>query len=166
MLAVLLLLFFGGADLFQFHGERALVLLFVRTDCPISNRYAPEIQRLQSLFQTSGIDFQLIYPEPEISVQRIEKYQREYKYAMKGLPDVAHGYVARAAVHSTPEAAVFVRGRLVYHGRIDDRWVDIGKVRSQPTRHDLQDVLTAVIEGRAPPFSETKAIGCAIEAVK
>ncbi|MFL6414123.1 MAG: hypothetical protein ACJ74Y_00415, partial [Bryobacteraceae bacterium] len=37
------------------------VLLFVRTDCPITNRYAPELRRIADRFRRSEIDFSLVY---------------------------------------------------------------------------------------------------------
>ena len=43
---------------------KANVVFFVQTDCPISNRYAPEIQRLASRF-ASQVRFRLVYPVPE-----------------------------------------------------------------------------------------------------
>ena len=40
------------------------VLIFVSTDCPVSNRYAPEITRLLEEFSPRGVRFQLVYPNP------------------------------------------------------------------------------------------------------
>ena len=41
-----------------------LVLIFIRTDCPIANRYAPELQNLFERYGSRGFDFKLIYAEP------------------------------------------------------------------------------------------------------
>ncbi len=38
------------------------VLIFVSTDCPVSNRYAPEITRLYEQFAPQGVRFRLVYP--------------------------------------------------------------------------------------------------------
>ena len=63
----------------------------------------------------------------------------------------------------TPEAAVFdATGRLVYHGRIDDRWVEIGKARPQAQTHDLEDAIAAVLAGRPVARAETRAVGCTL----
>src|SRR5205809_3483687 len=43
-------------------GTKAIVYIFTTTDCPISNRYAPEIQRLQQRFGARGVVFRLVYP--------------------------------------------------------------------------------------------------------
>ena len=66
----------------------------------------------------------------------------------------------------TPEAAVFVPAatgpRLAYRGRIDDRYVDFGRMRAQPTVHDLEDALAAILSGQAVPHETTPAVGCFI----
>ena len=63
----------------------------------------------------------------------------------------------------TPEAAVFdAAGRLAYHGRIDDRYVDFGVDRPAPTTHDLADAVTAVLAGAPCRAPVVPAVGCAI----
>jgi hypothetical protein len=69
----------------------------------------------------------------------------------------------RAHAEVTPEAAVFdAQGRLAYHGRIDDRYLDFGVDRPVPTTHELDDALTAVLAGRAVTTPAVPAVGCAI----
>ena len=41
---------------------RVHVLLFVRTDCPITRRYAPEMDRLAREYARQSVDFWLVYP--------------------------------------------------------------------------------------------------------
>jgi hypothetical protein len=61
----------------------------------------------------------------------------------------------------TPEAAVFDRAkRLVYHGRIDDRFVSLGLERPEPTTHDLADALSAMLAGKRVAPASTQAVGC------
>src|SRR5476649_2239686 len=45
-------------------GVKVIVFLFTSTECPISNRYAPEVRRLAAAFATQGVVFRLIYPDP------------------------------------------------------------------------------------------------------
>src|ERR687888_56342 len=52
---------------FQSPGAKTIVFLFTRTDCPISNRYAPEVRRLYAKFAASGATFYLVYPDPDES---------------------------------------------------------------------------------------------------
>jgi len=74
----------------------AVVLLFVRSDCPISNRYAPELQRLYQQYSPQGIDFRLVYPEPGLTPAAMGTHLREYGYTIPAVLDPGHEYVSRA----------------------------------------------------------------------
>jgi Flp pilus assembly protein TadD len=139
------------------------VLIFVRTDCPISNRYAPELQRLNREFGSRGVTFWIVYPDPGETEETARKHVNEFGLPGTVLLDPTHQWVKRAGARTTPEAAVFTSDqRLIYHGRIDDRYVAFGKARSAPTTHDLQDAITAALEGKRVPRPTAPAIGCAI----
>jgi hypothetical protein len=143
---------------------QATVALFVRTDCPISNRYAPEVRRIHETYSKQGVAFWLIYPDPTAEDAAIRTHLAEYNYPMPALKDPEHRLVGRAEAKITPEAAVFdADGKLVYLGRIDDRYVDFGKTRPEPTRHDLELALDSLLAGRPIEMDRTKAIGCFIE---
>ena len=143
------------------------VLIFVSTDCPVSNRYAPEIRRIYDEFAPSGVRFRLVYPNPQDSDDAIRTHIREYGYPAIGEADRNHGLAKKAGATITPEAAVFDRqGRLVYLGRIDDRFVELGRERPAAARHDLRDVLTALVAGKPISPSRTQAVGCFIADMK
>src|SRR5437868_8896318 len=102
---------------------KTVVLLFVRTDCPISNRYAPELKRLFAKYSRPGVSFWLVYPSRDDSAEIIRRHISEYGYPFGALRDPDHALVRIAKARVTPEAAVFASGRrLVYRGRIDDRY--------------------------------------------
>ncbi len=145
----------------------ARVLLFVRTDCPLTNRYAPELQRIASEFTGQPVEFWLVYPDPAESPAGIENHIKEYKLPGTPLRDPRHQLVKRAQATVSPEAAVFdTAGALVYAGRIDDRFVDFGKARPAPRTHDLEAAVTAVLAGKAVSPARTRAIGCYLADVK
>ena len=146
----------------QTRGAKAVVFLFTATDCPVSNRYAPEIQRLYRTFSGKGIRFFLVYPNPADRPEMVRTHERSFGYPAEALRDPKQQLVKLAHATITPEAAVFVDGRLVYHGRIDDRFVDFGVDRPEPTVRDLSDALEAVLAGRPVPHPETQAVGCYI----
>ncbi len=142
---------------------RLTVLLFTATDCPISNRYAPEIRRLYDAFAPRGVRFWLAYPEPAESAAAIRKHMQEYKYVCRAVRDPKHTLVKLAGATVTPEAAVFTpAGELIYRGRIDDTYPEYGKARSAPTTRDLENALTAALAGRPVPNPRTTAVGCFI----
>ncbi len=142
---------------------RATVALFVRTDCPISNRYAPEVRRIHEAYAGRGVAFWLIYPDPDTRNEAIRAHLEEYDYPIAALKDPEHAFVVHAGAEITPEAALFDSdGKLVYLGRIDDRYIDFGKARPEPTTRDLARALDALLEGRAIENDRTKAVGCFI----
>ena len=51
-------------------GTKAIVFLFTSTDCPISNRYAPEVRRIAEAFGPKGVVFRLVYPESRREMRR------------------------------------------------------------------------------------------------
>lgn len=149
----------------------ASVTLFIESGCPISNRYAPEIQSLHQRYASKGVNFWLVYPDSDTSVQTIREHMEEYGYSMPALRDPEHALVRRANAQVTPEAAIFLAdGTLVYHGRIDNRYADITTRRPEATVHDVAAVLDALLEGNAPgrslkPASQP-AFGCYIRDLK
>jgi len=147
----------------------AHVLVFVRSDCPIANRYAPELKRLAKRFGGLGVSLDLVYPDPGETPEIIGKHLDEYGLSgakLRALRDPEHSLVALARAKVTPSAAVFVGRSLAYTGRIDDLWVAFGKSRPVATERSLLDAVNAVVAGRPLRESETVAIGCYIPALE
>jgi thiol-disulfide isomerase/thioredoxin len=143
-------------------GGKIVVLVFVRTDCPVSNRYAPAIQKLSEEHAPKAA-FWLVYPSKAESAEVIRKHQREYGYKIPALRDPQHVLVKESQVEITPEVAVFSTDRrLVYHGRIDNLYEDVGRTRSVATTHELQDAISAALGGKSLPVDATHAVGCYI----
>jgi hypothetical protein len=139
------------------------VLVFVATDCPISNRYVPELGRLRARFESRGVAFWLVYPTIEESPSVIASHLHEFGLTLPAVRDTRHALVHRAQVTVTPESAVFLRGgALAYHGRIDDKIVDFGQARPEATQHELADAIDAALAGRPAAAAGGHAVGCAI----
>jgi hypothetical protein len=138
------------------------VLVFTTTECPISNRYAPEIQRLAERF-AGKVTFKLVYPVPSDTGPMIREHVRKFGYALAWQRDDAQALVKQTGVTVTPEVAIFdAAGKQIYRGRIDDRYIAFGKDRPQPTVRDLERSLDAIIAGKPVPVAQTQAIGCFI----
>ena len=145
---------------------RASIFIFIRTDCPISDRYLPELERQEQRAVASGIEFALVFVDAAESSDAIEEHLRSFNYAGRVIRDDRHTLVRLAGAKTTPEAVAFVDEhgvpRLVYRGRIDNRYVDFGRMRPSATDHDLADVIEALAAGRRLTFRTTEAIGCVI----
>ena len=142
---------------------RATVLLFTATECPISDRYAPEVRRLAARFGAAGVRFWVVYANAGEQAAAARDHAAAFGYGLPVALDPQGQLADRAGANVTPEAAVFdASGQLVYHGRIDDRYVDFGIDRREPTTHDLADAVTAVLAGAPVAHPVVPAVGCAI----
>jgi thiol-disulfide isomerase/thioredoxin len=148
----------------------ANVIFFVATDCPISNSYAPEIQRVCREYGPRGVGCSLIYEDVDSSTSatrlddEVRKHLWEYRYAdIPAAVDRARTVAKRARASVTPQAVVIDRaGQIRYRGRIDNFYAALGKPRQQVTERDLRNALDAVLSGRPVPKIETEALGCFI----
>jgi hypothetical protein len=152
------------------HTARAL--FFIATDCPISNSYAPEIQRVCRDFGSRGVECLLVYEDvdaaptssPNALDEGVRKHLREYLYAdIPAVIDRTRAIATRARATTTPQAVVIDRaGQIRYRGRIDNFYAALGKPRQQVTERDLRRALDAVVTGQPVLVAETKALGCHI----
>ena len=147
-------------------GSRVVVLFFAASDCPISNRYLPEMKRLHQEFADEGAAFWEVFPNPEDSAEVLRKHDEEYSDPLSIVRDVDQSLVSMAHATVTPEAAVFVKNgaalREVYHGRIDDRYLAFGSERPHAQHHDLEDAIRAALEGKPVQSPGGPPVGCAI----
>jgi hypothetical protein len=152
-----------SVDAFDLCGARAMVYVFTRTDCPIANRYAPELQRLQREYSPRGIAFKLVYADVDESEQAIARHCEQFGFQWPALRDVQHQLVSLTGASVTPEAAVMLpTGEVVYLGAIDDRHVGFGQARAQAMQTYLANALEELLAGRSVGESQTKAVGCQI----
>lgn len=141
------------------------VLVFVTVDCPISNRYAPEIGRIAADYKAKHVQTFLVYADSSLTAASVRTHVSEF-HAGVPLPaiiDTGLALTTAADATVTPEAFVYNQSGPVYRGRIDDLYVSIGQMRREPTRRDLRLSLDAVLAGRPVPVAKTQAVGCFIE---
>lgn len=140
------------------------VMLFVASDCPVSNAYAPEIQRICDGVRAKGGSCTLVYEDSSIDAAAVRAHRDEYRYReIPAIIDHDHAIAQRAKATVTPQSVVVTpAGVIKYRGRIDDRYVALGKERRVVTSHDLRDAIDALAGGKPVPNAETAAIGCFI----
>jgi hypothetical protein len=141
---------------------KAVAFIFIAVDCPISNGYAPEINRIIADYTQRGVAFYLVYADPTVTAAAVTKHASDFGYTCPALLDPQHVLVRKVGATVTPEAAVFSPGggTPLYRGRIDDLYLELGKKRFAPTTHDLRDALDAIMQGRPVTTPVTRAIGC------
>lgn len=143
---------------------KLVVCVFVSSECPISNKFAPEIERLSQKYSKDEVSFNVVYPNASDTDSKVTEHRRDYHLTGAFIRDPKHELVKLAGATVTPEAAVFDSKReLVYRGRVNDQYLALGKGRPHPTQHDLEDAITALLAGQKPKQSRTEAVGCYIQ---
>jgi len=142
----------------------ATVFLFLNAECPISNRYAPELRRLNASLKPRRVAFRIVYPGEDASVKDIRRHVREFELPGEPLRDPRLALARATGASVTPEAVVILPdGRMAYRGRIDDQFPDLNAKRPAPTRRDLEEALNEILSGKPVSRPRTKAVGCAIQ---
>lgn len=145
--------------------DNALVIFFLSPECPLCQSYSLTIQNLFKSYAAKGVRFAAVIPGTEDSKESIIEYRN--KYGLKAIPfyrdsTMALTHSLKASI--TPEVFVINSAKqVVYSGRIDNWAYELGKKRTVITKHDLQEVLTKIVNKQALKPYKTKAVGCFIE---
>ncbi len=141
--------------------NKFVVVMFISTQCPVSNGYNERMVNLESMYGKKGIKFVGINANVRESVQDIAEHSKQHDFGFPVLKDEGNKIADAYGAQVTPEIFVMnPEGKLLYHGRIDDSR-NPAKVQTQ----DLSLALDALLAGKHPPRTETKAFGCSIKRV-
>ena len=147
-------------------GTKTVALFFVASDCPISNRTFPEMKRVREEFAGRGVRFWFVYPNEGEKATEVKAHQDAYDSGGEAVLDVDGALVRLAGAKVTPEVSVLVQEgdgwKVVYTGRVDDRYVRIGVERPQATEHFAERVLTSVLDGKLVEKASGEPVGCGI----
>jgi peroxiredoxin len=147
---------------------RAVVLFFVGVDCPLSNEYAPEMNRLDAEYEPRGVRVYAVASDATAAagdVDAVRRYAKAFALRMPVLLDPRGLLAEHTGADVTPEAAVLSsNGTLLYVGRIDNRVEKLGTHRPVPTHFDLRESIDAVLAGKPVPHARTTAVGCFLPA--
>jgi hypothetical protein len=142
---------------------RAVVLVFISPDCPVSNYYQPTLRRLVDQYREAGVAWYFVHPLPQVTAEKARQHARDYAIPVPVVLDPRQALTGACGAKKMPQAAVIDRrGAIAYLGRIDDTFVGFGKRRAQPTEHNLRDAIAAVLAGEAVALPRTDSVGCLI----
>src|SRR5579871_1524751 len=86
--------------------SKAVALLFIGADCPISNAYAPEINRVVTANSGKPVKFYLIHSDPDMTADEARKHAADYGYHFTVLLDPTQVLAKKFGVTITPTAVV------------------------------------------------------------
>jgi mono/diheme cytochrome c family protein/peroxiredoxin len=143
---------------------KAVVVLFLSTQCPISNGYLPELNELASTYRRRGADFYGVISDPSVTRANALKHRDEYHIQFPVLFDGSGELRLALSPTHTPQAFVLNQfDRMIYSGAINDRHVKLGQKKDAAARSFLEDAIKAAIDGRPPAIGKTRPVGCLLE---
>lgn len=153
----------------DFPDQKGFILVFTCNHCPYSIAYEDRIDNLNKKYAAKGFKLIAINPnDPDIvredSYEAMKKRADEKKFSFPYLFDDGQHVMRKFGVVRTPQVfIVSAKGdnnyRLEYNGAIDDNYEDSKAVKNKY----VEKVVDALLAGKTPPFTQTKAIGCRVK---
>ena len=148
-------------SLADYSEKRAVVLVFVSTECPVANEYLPIAQELAKKFADRSVQFLTIYSSPSDTVEKIAAHQKQFNLTLPALDDQEQQVLKSVGAERTAEAFVLdSRSVIRYHGRIDDRF-GYDYHRDTANRNDLEIALDELLDHKPISVPSTDAQGIA-----
>ncbi|HVT80166.1 MAG TPA: redoxin domain-containing protein [Phycisphaerae bacterium] len=145
----------------------AMAFVFINTECPISNKLVPELNRLAALAAKNRLEFYGVLSDPSVTRAQAQKHSKDYQIAFPVIFDASGTLAAALQPAVTPQAFVVdAKGKVLYSGRINDSYAAVGTPKSVTTSNDLQDAVAAVGAGKAIKVATTPPVGCIFESWK
>ena len=149
-------------SLADYKSSKAIVLMFIATQCPVSNAYNGRMVELQKDYSSKGVTFVGINANKQEGLEETKNHAKEHGFDFPVLKDWNNVIADQLGASVTPEVYVLNSNlEVLYHGRIDDSQRE-GKVSSKDLRVNLDKILS----GKPVETQETKAFGCAIKRIK
>ena len=139
------------------------VIVFIDTECPISQSYMPELRKLAEQYQSRNVQFESVFPVYTATDKEIRSFLKKYGVLFHGFPDKDHKTASRYHAKVMPEVVLLdTNGQTVYQGAIDNWYTGLGKNRPKPTEFYLHDAIEATLNNNPVMTRRTEAVGCLI----
>jgi peroxiredoxin len=149
----------------DFKEKKAVVVVFIGTECPISNAFLPSLAQLHKELGPRGVQFLAINANQHDSPEQVAAHAKNHGIPFPVLKDAGNRVADQFGARRTPEAFLLdAEAKIRYQGRIDDQF-GAGYKRPKPTRRDLAEAIEAVLKGKPVAQATTPVAGCLIARV-
>ena len=149
-------------SLADFGDQKAYVLMFVNTNCPLVQRYLPVLMKLDATYRPQGVQFIAVNVGRDDTIKDMASHALEYGATFPFVKDVDGSVTRTLGVERTPEVVVLdSQMKIAYRGRINAQY-RLGGVSPKAGRADLEEAIKEVIEGKTVSVRETPVDGCKI----
>lgn len=142
--------------------EKPCVIIFLSPGCPLSQKYTLTINELAKEFGGS-VKFYGVFAEANPDVSEYRDFQKKYNIGFALLIDKSKNLVKALTANVTPEAFVLNKGKVVYHGAIDDWVIALGKTKKSATTNFVRNAINCIMANTTPVPAYSKPIGCFID---
>lgn len=136
------------------------VVVFTSHECPIANAYAPTLGNLAKEWGNGRVRMFMVHVDPDLPVAAARKHREDYRLPGTVLMDPTHKLATALSAVRTPEAVVLTDAGVVYRGRIDNQWPELGVRTPKATKHELRDAVEVALRGDKVPSPHPPAVGC------
>ena len=141
-----------------------VALVFIDIGCVISQRFIPYLNETFKLSNQKGIQFYGVISNPRVTWQDAQKFKDEFEIKFPILFDRNGDLANRIKPTVVPEAFVFnIYDELVYYGRINDQFADLGKFNKTARKEELKAAILATASKQKPAVSYAIPKGCFFE---
>lgn len=146
----------------DFKDSKAIVVMFIATQCPVSNAYNERMAALYEEYKGKNVAFVGINSNKQESVEEIKEHAADNNLNFIILKDDGNKVADNYGAQFTPEIFVISSAdfSLLYHGRIDD-----SRNADEIESKDLAAALDEILAGKEVTTKNTKAFGCTIKRV-
>jgi peroxiredoxin len=146
----------------DFKDAKAIVLMFIATECPVSNAYNGRYNALVAEYGARNVAFLGINSNKAEPAEAVKEHAKKHGFSFPILKDEKNVIADRLEAQRTPEIFVLhpATRTVLYHGRIDD-----SQREEKITSRDLAAALDEILAGKPVSVTETKAFGCTIKRV-
>ncbi len=135
------------------------VVMFISTECPVSNGYNERMEKLYETYSTKNVAILAVNANKAEDVKMIAAHAKDHGFKFPVLKDDKNKVADLYGAQVTPETYVIdARGKLLYHGRIDDN-----RKGDNIQSRDLANALDMLLDGKTVAITEAKAMGCSIK---
>ena len=140
-------------------GKNGTVLIFIATQCPVSNAYNDRMEKLAQEYKARGINVVGINANSTESIADVKAHAAEKHLSFTILKDDGNKVADVLGATRTPEAYFLdARNKLVYHGRIDN-----SRDETQVVSSELRESMDETLAGKPVAKSTANAFGCSIK---
>ncbi len=141
------------------------VYIFLSETCPICQSQTLQLRELHNAYSKQGIEFVGLFPNITMSNEAsIRKFGKKYDLDFKLMLDKNQKMKKQLSATHTPHIFVVRKAdnKVLYSGKLDNSFENIGRRRQVITEHFLRDALENILHNKHVSPAKTDAVGCFI----